>query len=551
MWLVLVTSVLVIVAYAMFSMVQIGNGLMAISGQDLPLAHAISNIANKQLEQSISLERAIRHGETIAISEDVSESEQFYKESIENFEKYSVIIGNGFVSTESLIKSAMSGVSDEDEREKFNQLEQLTSGIKSSHKEYEKTAEEIFQALKFSKLDEAASFYGEITRNTDKLKHEFEDILSELEKYSQQETLSARRYEKNAFIMLGIITVISLIVSTPFAWWVILKISRGMRKAVNVAEKIAQGDLTYIEENRDCDEIGQLLDELAAMHQNLRNMISKISESTNNLESSAQEVFSACERSNENIKLQQTEISLVATAMNEMSTTVNEVAKNAEETAASASTSNTDARHGNEVVNITINSINQLEQDVGQAATTIQKVGEDTESVSTILDVIKEIAEQTNLLALNAAIEAARAGEQGRGFAVVADEVRVLAQRTQESTLQIESMITQLQTGAKNAVDAMHAGQGTVLKSVEQAEEAGAALQKITQAVQNITDMNTHIASASVEQASVAEEMNQNLTRAHDLSDENAELIQQTFTHSQELSGMASDLKNLMQQFKL
>lgn len=551
MSLVLICSMLVSVSYGLYSMSRIGKGLAVIAEQDLPLSHLVSGISSKQLEQSISLERAIRHGETIAISEEAGEADQQFKESIANYKKYSGIIAKDFITATELVEKTLSNTNDKTEQDKFNQLEKMLLDLKSTHQGYESTANNIFEALQYSKLDEAASFYGEITSKTDKLKQQLEDTLAELEKYAQIETMAAKRYERNAFVMLIMISLISMIIATPFAWWVILNISWGMRKAVNVAQKIAEGDLTHSVENREKGEIGLMLDALGSMQSNLRNMISNISSATDNLDVSAQQVYSASHKSNDNIQNQQSEINQVATAMEEMSATVGEVAKNAEETASSAAASNGDAQHGNEVVSTMVSSINQIAGEVGKAAEIIQQVGEASQNVSTILDVIKGIAEQTNLLALNAAIEAARAGEQGRGFAVVADEVRVLAQRTQDSTQEIENMIIRLQTDAQNAAEAIHTGENTVQQSVEQAREAGEALQKITHAVQNISDMNTLIASASVQQASVSNEMNSNLARAHSLSDENVELIQQTFTHSEELSNMATTLKELVRQFKV
>lgn len=478
MSLVLICSMLVSVSYGLYSMSRIGKGLAVIAEQDLPLSHLVSGISSKQLEQSISLERAIRHGETIAISEEAGEADQQFKESIANYKKYSGIIAKDFITATELVEKTLSNTNDKTEQDKFNQLEKMLLDLKSTHQGYESTANNIFEALQYSKLDEAASFYGEITSKTDKLKQQLEDTLAELEKYAQIETMAAKRYERNAFVMLIMISLISMIIATPFAWWVILNISWGMRKAVNVAQKIAEGDLTHSVENREKGEIGLMLDALGSMQSNLRNMISNISSATDNLDVSAQQVYSASHKSNDNIQNQQSEINQVATAMEEMSATVGEVAKNAEETASSAAASNGDAQHGNEVVSTMVSSINQIAGEVGKAAEIIQQVGEASQNVSTILDVIKGIAEQTNLLALNAAIEAARAGEQGRGFAVVADEVRVLAQRTQDSTQEIENMIIRLQTDAQNAAEAIHTGENTVQQSVEQAREAGEALQK-------------------------------------------------------------------------
>ena len=197
------------------------------------------------------------------------------------------------------------------------------------------------------------------------------------------------------------------------------------------------------------------------------------------------------------------------------------------------------------------NSIDELANEVESAASVIQQLASDSDSIGTVLDVIKGIAEQTNLLALNAAIEAARAGEQGRGFAVVADEVRTLAGRTQESTQEIEAMIDKLQSGAKNAVTAMEAGQEKASIGVAQTKQAGEALAAITRAVTTISDMNTHIASSAEEQSATTEEMNKNIININQLADQTANSAQQSTAASAELSKLATDLQNLVSQFKI
>jgi methyl-accepting chemotaxis protein len=203
------------------------------------------------------------------------------------------------------------------------------------------------------------------------------------------------------------------------------------------------------------------------------------------------------------------------------------------------------------VVRNSVNGIRSLAENVEEAAGVIHRLEQDSEQIGTILDVIRGIADQTNLLALNAAIEAARAGEQGRGFAVVADEVRTLAQRTQQSTQEIQAMIEQLQEGSRNAVQVMELGRQRTEESVDLSSRAGTSLDAITSAVSRITDMNLQIASAAQEQSTVAEEMARNINQISEVSDETSHGAQQTEDASQQLSQLASELQTLVQQFKV
>ena len=252
-----------------------------------------------------------------------------------------------------------------------------------------------------------------------------------------------------------------------------------------------------------------------------------------------------------NIDQQSRETDQVAAAMNEMSATVQEVANNASSAADAANQADKEAQAGLQVVHNAARTIDKLAKEVDNAATVIQGLEQDSKNIGSILDVIKEIADQTNLLALNAAIEAARAGEQGRGFAVVADEVRTLASRTQQSTIEIENMIAKLQTGARDAVSTMTQGRNSAQASVTEAQKAAAALEAITQAVSTINDMNTMIASASEEQSATAEEMNKNLSNIHALAENNASGAAQTTGASEELARLAVQLQEMVGQFKI
>jgi len=252
-----------------------------------------------------------------------------------------------------------------------------------------------------------------------------------------------------------------------------------------------------------------------------------------------------------NIDNQRRETEQVATAMNEMAATVQEVARNASEAAGAASHADNEAGAGRAVVRETTASIENLAHEVESAAQVVQQLANDSESIGAVLDVIKGIAEQTNLLALNAAIEAARAGEQGRGFAVVADEVRTLASRTQDSTKEIEGMIEQLQNGARNAVEVMENGREKARTGVDQTKQAVQALDAITKAVATINQMNTQIASAAEQQRATTEEMNRNIININQIAEQTATSAIQTTTASDELARLSAQLQSLVNQFKL
>jgi methyl-accepting chemotaxis protein len=237
--------------------------------------------------------------------------------------------------------------------------------------------------------------------------------------------------------------------------------------------------------------------------------------------------------------------------MDEMTATVHEVARNTDAAAQAAEQADAQAKEGNQVVASTVQSIRQLADAVDNTAEVIQTLANHSQNIGSVLDVIKGIAEQTNLLALNAAIEAARAGEQGRGFAVVADEVRTLASRTQQSTQEIHEMIESLQAGSKNAVAAMAKGKEQAHSSVELISKAGDSLQTISQTVATIYDMNTQIAAASEQQSTVAEEINRNITNIKSSSDLTAEKSRQSEKSSGELSNVAARLQELTAQFTL
>lgn len=349
-----------------------------------------------------------------------------------------------------------------------------------------------------------------------------------------------------------LITVALLIVGIVIAILIARAIARPIGKAVDAMNNIAKGDgdLTLRLEDSGNTEVAKLGAAFNLFADKVRSLVMDVANSTSQLSSAAAQMSAITSESNSNISHQRNEIDQVATSMNEMTATVQEVARNASEAATAARQADTEANRGQDIVQKTATSIKSLAREVEGAANVINKLESDSESIGQVLDVIRGIAEQTNLLALNAAIEAARAGEQGRGFAVVADEVRTLASRTQKSTQEIQGMIERLQNGTREAVKVMQQGRSQASSSVEHAQSAGTSLGTITSAVTRITDMNTQIASAAEQQSAVAEEINRNVVNINTVADQVTQASTQIDSASHELAKLATQLQTIVGRFK-
>jgi methyl-accepting chemotaxis protein len=361
----------------------------------------------------------------------------------------------------------------------------------------------------------------------------------------------AQELEASSRLMLLVGIVIAFLVAAALGILITRMITRPLAVAVASAQRIAGGDLTQSISTTRGDEAGQLLNALADMQGGLKHTIEQIASASNQLASAAEELSAVTEESTRGLTRQNDEIQQAATAVNEMTAAVEEVARNAVSTSEASKAATEDAAHGRTQVDHTLMGISTMVVEITESTETVTELAGHIREVSKVLDVIRSIAEQTNLLALNAAIEAARAGEQGRGFAVVADEVRALAHRTQASTVEIEGMISTVQSGANGAVTAMGKSLALATNTQELAQSAGAALEKITDRVVTINERNLVIASASEEQAQVAREVDRNLLNIQDLSTQTAAGANQTSASSQELSRLAVSFNALVAQFKL
>ncbi|MEJ2180901.1 MAG: methyl-accepting chemotaxis protein [Gammaproteobacteria bacterium] len=336
------------------------------------------------------------------------------------------------------------------------------------------------------------------------------------------------------------------------AMWVLGKhLFKPAEQLVGAIEKCAKGDLSTTIEDKGVKELHTLSKALAILVESLRNQVSVISTDAEKLATSAENLTTTIQSTEDALQHQQQETDHVAISINEMSASAIEVSKSAEHVAVAASDAEREALNGREVVGQTVNSINNLASEVEMASEVMHNLKGESENIGTVLDVIKGIAEQTNLLALNAAIEAARAGEQGRGFAVVADEVRTLAGRTQQSTQEIQHMIESLQSGTHEAVSVMDKSRNMAKESVEFASEAGTYLDTITRSVGDISNMTTQIATASQQQSAVVEAVNQSIVAITNLANKTSDDAQHVSSNSKQLTDMANSLKGLVRHFKV
>ena len=345
--------------------------------------------------------------------------------------------------------------------------------------------------------------------------------------------------------------LIAIVCAVALGMIVTAMITRPIYRSVEGAGRVAKGDLTHPIEVRGTDETGQLLQSLSDMQSNLKGTVQQIANASDQLASAAEELTAVTETSTRGLVTQNDEIQQAATAVNEMTAAVEEVARNAASTSQISSQTAEDASKGQKQVQQAVTAINTVTVEITDSTQRVEALAGQIHDITRVLEVIRGIAEQTNLLALNAAIEAARAGEQGRGFAVVADEVRALAHRTQASTGEIEAMIDRVRNGADEAVQAMGKSRTLVQNTQALATEAGLALERISEGVNQINERNLVIASAAEEQAQVAREVDRNLVNIQDLSTQTAAGANQTSASSHELSRLAMSFNTLVGQFKL
>nr|WP_040071933.1 methyl-accepting chemotaxis protein [Pseudomonas batumici] len=394
-------------------------------------------------------------------------------------------------------------------------------------------------------------FQGQVDPAYARVNDELKLIIASNRRQSAEAGVAAADTYDRANWMLGLGVLGAFGLAIAIGLIITRSITRPINRALQGARRIADGDLSFDLENGGQDEIGLLLTAFSTMQANLKSTISEIANASDQLAAAVEQLNVVTNESSKGLTRQNDEIQQAATAVNELTAAVEEVARNAVSTSDASEQTSRDALTGGDQVKKTIRSITDMATGIGDSTQKVELLASQIREISKVLDVIRAIAEQTNLLALNAAIEAARAGEQGRGFAVVADEVRALAHRTQSSTGDIETMINAVRTGADEAVVAMSKSQVLAGETQSVAAEAGYALERITAGVSQINERNMVIASASEEQAQVAREVDRNLVNIQDLSAQSSSGAHQTNESTLELSRLAVSFKSLVSKFKI
>ncbi|WP_323158858.1 methyl-accepting chemotaxis protein [Pseudomonas viridiflava] len=372
-------------------------------------------------------------------------------------------------------------------------------------------------------------------------------LVDQLHKLSaDQSIIISDEAARTILVGTSVMLASALLVGLLALWMVNRNIVAPIRMLIEYVAQLSEGKFADRVEVTRQDELGRLAIAANTLRGFLADTFSRLKRSTSDLDAAGGELNAIAALMAQGTHEQFERTDQVATAMTEMSATAQEVARHAAEAARAADEADQNAQTGEKVMQSTIATITRMRSEITSTAGVIQRLETDSGRIGKVLEVIRGIAEQTNLLALNAAIEAARAGDAGRGFAVVADEVRTLAQRTAVSTAEINQIITSVQTGATDAVQAIQGGQARSEESMEQVTHAGETLQRITVAVENIRDMNRQIATAAEEQTSVAEDISRNLTEITAIAVTNQDNVKRTQSASQDLKGLSTGLNDVI-----
>lgn len=427
--------------------------------------------------------------------------------------------------------------------------------LQKAYRQYQQPSISLARGMLDGTID-----FTQLASQAEKVNQSYDNFSAELSNYRDQsysnfeqaiKTINKQNKQTGIFgIGIALVVIIVLIFS---AWSIANIITKTINRIVHSLADMStgQGDLTIRLQTRAEDEVGDLVKNFNGFITHLQLLVKVMANLSQGVSNGADKVKNIAGKTQQGIHHQQDEINLVATAVNEMAATAQEVSRNAEEAANATKQAQEGTHQSQTIMAENITSISALVADVEHAREVIQNLAKESALIGNASQVIQGIAEQTNLLALNAAIEAARAGEQGRGFAVVADEVRSLAGRTEESTTEIQSIIERLQTGTEQAVNAMESSREKAVKVVDQSQETESSLIHIMTNVDTINNMNSQVANAAVEQSSVSEEVSANIVKINELSEDTVDEAAHTSQASSDLAEQAQNLRNIVNEFKV
>uniref|UniRef100_UPI0030D87D4C HAMP domain-containing methyl-accepting chemotaxis protein n=2 Tax=Pseudomonas sp. EA_5y_Pfl2_R50 TaxID=3088691 RepID=UPI0030D87D4C len=489
----------------------------------------------------------------------ISQRVQQMEMSEQRYEQFQAITAakEAFILARYEVRGYTATTNAETERKAVGQLDVAIASLKSLNVHFANSQQDALRQLETALLNYRSALMAYKNASTDAVqaRKEMTDqgaaIVTTSEQLYQIQLDRRDAESAQARTLQLISTLLALLVGVIAAVIITRQITRPLQETLAVVERIASGDLSQNVTVTRRDELGVLQQGIARMGVTLRDLISGIRDGVTQIASAAEELSAVTEQTSAGVNSQKVETDQVATAMHEMTATVQEVARNAEEASQAAAAADGEAREGDKVVNEAIAQIERLANEVVRSTEAMSVLQQESDKIGSVMDVIKAVAEQTNLLALNAAIEAARAGEAGRGFAVVADEVRGLAQRTQKSTEEIEGLVAGLQNGTQQVSAVMNNSRALTDSSVALTRKAGASLENITRTVSNIQSMNQQIAAAAEQQSAVAEEISRSIINVRDVSEQTAAASDETAASSVELARLGGQLQQMVSHFRV
>jgi methyl-accepting chemotaxis protein len=537
-------STKLLLSFLLCALVTLGVGLLGIKGV-VRLASALELTFSNNLvsvsNTAATLNGLVAHNRGLYRLMDASQGDV----SQQDRDRVRQDIAKELANSQAAYKIYRATPLEDDERAASEKLDQLWPNYISS-------SDRIMTMLESNQLDQARAQLNSTNNEIFRQARDLIRVMIDSNNRQIKEGAAAADDLRDSALtwMIGGI-VLAFIIAITIGVLITRLITRPIAQAVESAQRIAKGDLTQAIVTDRTDEAGQLLMALADMQGGLKSTLLEIANASDQLASAAEELSAVTDESSRGLTRQNDEIQQAATAVNQMTAAVDEVASNAVSTSEASRQATTEAEEGREQVAQAVSGMGSMVVEINDSTQSVADLAGQVREIGKVIDVIRGIADQTNLLALNAAIEAARAGEQGRGFAVVADEVRALAHRTQTSTVDIEKMIGEVQVGADDAVAAMNKSLTWANNTQTLAQNAGEALERITASVAKINERNLVIASASEEQAQVAREVDRNLLNIQDLSTQTAAGAHQTNASSQDLSRLATSFNVLVSKFQL
>lgn len=541
---VILSTIQAISSLLTFSRINImGHHIEQVEKTFIPVTKTLTLVTEHQLFQEIEFEKAFRY----AMEKNTHPSSiNKFHHALEKYHTLTPLIDDEIKSILIILKKSLSETNENKTQTQLQQLQQDMNWIKKHHTDWVEHISHALSLLEDGNFEGVFSLSDDIETESLTLTKKITDTLSAVENYTE-DAVDELKNEEESVLSLGlIILVLALISSVIITLLVTRNLKKDLSELKTVIGHIANGNLADSTSTPLSQEFG-----IDSMRDGLRNTLTLVEESTQEILLASDELAKVSTEVSNITEQQAEEIELISSAMAEMEATSEEVARHAESTKDSTLGVTTKTLKGRETTNNAMSLIQQLTQSLDQSGDNIKELETHSSQISSILDVIKGIAEQTNLLALNAAIEAARAGEQGRGFAVVADEVRNLAKRTQESTIEIESMIELFTRGTAAAVTSMSLSAQHGESSRKATDDTNQTIEEIQEAVEEINDMNSQIATAAEEQSCTAQELSRNTLRVHELTNDNVTSVLRVSAASEQLKGTSYQLKEKLAQFVL